>query len=208
MKVKVCGITSVAQLGALEILGVDYAGFIFYPKSARYAGEKLEEHQKEIQTFAIKKVGVFVNEELEEVKRKIRGYRLAAVQLHGDESAAYCKALMPYAQVVKVFRIKGDEDIEALVAPFEDACHYFLFDTDTKGYGGSGKKFNWKTLEQANISKPFFLSGGIGPDDIEELKTFQNPFVFAVDINSCFEVEPGVKNIDAVTQFLNNLKEA
>ena len=208
MKVKVCGITSVAQLSALENLGVDYAGFIFYPKSARYAGEKLEEHQKEIQTFAINKVGVFVNEELEEVKRKIRRFGLAAVQLHGDESAAYCKELMPLTQVIKVFRLKDEEDLESRLAPFMDACHFFLFDTDTKDYGGSGRQFNWNLLQNAVINKPFFLSGGIGPDDVAKLKMFQHPFLYAVDVNSRFEVAPGVKNMEAVQQFLNDLKEA
>ncbi|MGV3657443.1 MAG: phosphoribosylanthranilate isomerase [Chitinophagaceae bacterium] len=208
MKIKVCGITSVEQLSALEAMGVDYAGFIFYPKSARYAGEKLAELQKEIETFSIRKVGVFVNEELEEVKRKIRRFGLAAVQLHGDESVEYCQALMPFAQVIKVFRLKGDEDVQTMLESFKEACHYFLFDTDTKGYGGSGKKFNWEMLEGAKVDKPFFLSGGIGPEDVEKIKTFQNPFVHAVDINSRFETAPGQKDMKAVAQFVNEIKEA
>ena len=207
MKIKVCGITSVAQLRALESMGVDYAGFIFYPKSARYAGEKIEAHQKEMETFSINKVGVFVNEELEEVKRKIRRFHLAAVQLHGDESAVYCKALMSHTQVIKVFRLSNEAGIDNLIAPFMEACHYFLFDTDTKEYGGSGRQFNWNILQNAAIRKPFFLSGGIGPDDVEKLKTFQNPFVYGVDVNSRFEVEPGIKNMEAVQQFLKDVKE-
>lgn len=207
MKVKVCGITSVAQLSALETMGVDYAGFIFYRKSARYVGEKLEASQKEMETFSINKVGVFVNEELEEVKRKIRRFHLAAVQLHGDESAAYCNELMPFTQVIKVFRLGNEEVIETLIAPFKDACHFFLFDTDTKAYGGSGKKFNWDLLQNAPINIPFFLSGGIGPDDVDKLKTFQHPLMYAVDVNSRFEVEPGLKNLEAVQQFLNDVKK-
>ncbi len=208
MKIKVCGITSVEQLSALEAMDVDYAGFIFYSKSARYAGEKLEGHQKEIKTFSIQKVGVFVNEELEEVKRKIGCFGLSAVQLHGDESAEYCLSLMPLAQVVKVFRLKGTEDVQALLEPFKNACHYFLFDTNTKEYGGSGKQFNWKVLEETKLNKPFFLSGGIGPEDVEKIKMFQNPFVHAVDINSCFEKAPGEKDMKTVAQFVNSLKEA
>lgn len=207
MKVKVCGITSVAQLGALQSMGADYAGFIFYQKSARYAGEKLEAHQKEIGTFAIQKVGVFVNEELEEVKRKIRRFHLAAVQLHGDEDAPYCKELMQHTQVIKVFRLKDDTDIEKETAPFMDASHYFLFDTDTKDYGGSGRQFNWNVLQSAAINKPFFLSGGIGADDVEKIKAFQHPFLYGVDVNSRFEVAPGIKKMDVVQQFLKDVKE-
>jgi len=208
MKVKVCGITSVDQLSALQEFGVDYAGFIFYLKSARYAGEKLEKHQKEIQTFSIAKVGVFVNEDVEEVKRKIRRFGLSAVQLHGDEDAAYCKSLMPFAQVIKVFRLNNETDLKTSLFPFKEACHFYLFDTDTKSYGGSGQKFNWQMLEGTNIDKPFFLSGGIGPDDVEKLKTFQNPFLAAVDVNSRFELEPGIKDLNAVQQFLKNIKQA
>lgn len=208
MKVKVCGITTVEQLGALERLGVDYAGFIFYEKSARYAGEKLAASQKEIQRFSIAKVGVFVNEELEEVKRKIKGFGLAAVQLHGDESPEFCKALVPHAKVIKVFRIREGMNIEAMIAPFKEACHYFLFDTDTKAYGGSGRQFDWHVLENVAIDKPFFLSGGIGPDDVKKIKTFKNPFVQVVDVNSRFETAPGLKNMEAVAQFVNELNMA
>ena len=207
MKIKVCGITGVEQMRALEALGIDYAGLIFYPKSARYAGEKLESSKEQIKAIPIAKVGVFVNEKEDEVKRKIKDFDLAAVQLHGDEDAAYCKALMPYAEVIKVFRISGEEDIKTLIQPFGDACHYFLFDTDTKMYGGSGKSFDWNRLENVSIGKPFFLSGGIGPEDAEKIKMFQNPFMYAVDVNSRFETAPGIKNMTAVENFISDLKQ-
>lgn len=190
----------------LQQMGVDYAGLIFYPISARYAGKKLEGLEEEIKRVPIAKVGVFVNESLEVVKRKIKDFDLAAVQLHGDEDAAYCKALMQHTEVIKVFRISDERDIEILIEPFVDASHYFLFDTDTKGYGGSGKSFDWKILENVIIGKPFYLSGGIGPEDMAKIKMFQAPFVFAVDVNSRFELEPGIKDMAAVQRFVTNLK--
>lgn len=191
---------------ALAEMGVDYAGLIFYPRSARYAGEKLAGAQREIKDFSIKKVGVFVNEEAEEIKRKIKHFGLAAVQLHGDESAEFCKDLMLHAAVIKVFRMGDQTDIETMLAPFRDACDYYLFDTDTNSYGGSGKQFNWAVLESVVIDKPFFLSGGIGPGDVEKIKRFQNPFMYAVDVNSRFETAPGVKDLGSVQAFINNLK--
>jgi phosphoribosylanthranilate isomerase len=205
MKIKVCGITSVEQLEALQQFKVDYAGLIFYPKSARYAGEKLEDKKEAIRNLTIKKVGVFVNAELEEVKRKIKDFGLTAVQLHGDESPDYCKELMATMQVIKVFRVGEAQNLKDRIEPYKSACHYYLFDTDTKLYGGSGKSFNWQLLEGLELGKPFFLSGGIGPEDVSKLKMFQNPFVEVVDINSCFETSPGIKNMDAVAQFVKSI---
>jgi phosphoribosylanthranilate isomerase len=207
MKIKVCGITTVEQMQELHALGIDYAGLIFYAKSARYAGEKLDGKKEEIKDIPIAKIGVFVNADIEEVKRKIKDFGLAAVQLHGDEEVAYCKALMPFAEVIKVFRISNEKEVETLIQPFGDACHYFLFDTDTKMYGGSGKSFDWNVLANAAINKPFFLSGGIAPGDVEKIKMFQNPFVYAVDVNSRFEIEPGLKDMAAVKGFKINLKK-
>jgi phosphoribosylanthranilate isomerase len=109
--------------------------------------------------------------------------------------------------VIKVFRIKGEQDLKILTEPFKEACHYFMFDTDTKGYGGSGKRFDWKLLKNVSIEKPFFLSGGIGGEDAEEIKMFQNPFVYAVDVNSRFETAPGIKDLKKVKNFINDLNQ-
>jgi phosphoribosylanthranilate isomerase len=205
MNVKVCGITSVEQLQNLQQLGVDYAGMIFYEGSARYAGEKLTANKGKIKSCPIQKVGVFVNATMEKIQREMEAYGLTAVQLHGDESPEMCKALMDKVKVIKVFRVTGDENIDDLIAPCQDACHYFLFDTDTKGYGGSGKQFNWEMLTKANINKPFFLSGGIGMEDVARLKTFYHPHLFAVDVNSRFETAPGIKDMERVKKFLKSL---
>lgn len=205
MKVKVCGITSVEQLQGLQEMGVDYAGMIFYEPSARYAGKKLAGDKGKIKSCSIKKVGVFVNAGLERIKKEIEAYGLTAVQLHGDENAEMCHALMNDVEVIKVFRLQGDENVDELVVPFKEVCHFFLFDTETKGYGGSGKQFDWNALTKAHINKPFFLSGGIGMEDAAKVQAFHHPYFFAVDVNSRFETQPGIKDLQLVKRFLKSL---
>ncbi|HYH16517.1 MAG TPA: phosphoribosylanthranilate isomerase [Flavisolibacter sp.] len=205
MKIKVCGITSIEQLQSLQDLGIDYAGMIFYPPSKRYAGVKLVDQQPLIKNTVIPKVGVFVNAEMEMVKQTIVDYGLTAVQLHGDETDEFCLDLMDQVEVIKVFRIADQVNIDELVTPFQEVCHYYMFDTDTKMYGGSGKQFNWNVLQQAAINKPFFLSGGIGLEDVDKVKAFQHPYFYAIDINSRFETEPGVKDINRVALFVKEL---
>jgi phosphoribosylanthranilate isomerase len=206
MKIKVCGITRLEQLQQLGQLGVDYAGLIFFEGSKRYVGDKLNEDLDAIRNTSVRKVGVFVNQELEVIDRAIQDYGLYAVQLHGDETDEFCLELMDKVKVIKVFRIGNEADIDKLAAPFLEACHYFLFDMDTNAFGGSGKQFDWALLEGANIGKPFFLSGGIGPGDIEKIKAFQHPNLYAIDVNSWFETEPGVKDMERVQQFISDLR--
>lgn len=205
MKIKVCGINSLEQLQQLGQIGADYAGLIFFEGSKRYVGDKLQQVQDAVRNTSIRKVGVFVNQELEVIDLAIRDYGLHAVQLHGDETDEFCLELMDKVKVIKVFRIGSEADIDKLVAPFQEACHYFLFDTDTDAFGGSGKQFDWSLLEGATIGKPFFLSGGIGPNDTEKIKALQHPYLYAIDVNSRFEVEPGVKDMEKVQQFISEL---
>ncbi len=207
MNIKVCGITTILQLQTLQHLGVDYAGIIFYPGSKRFAAEKLESQKQEVAKTAIKKIGVFVNAQPQEIKNAVADFGLYAIQLHGDENTEFFAALkqsLP-AKLIKVFRLTGQQNVDELVKPFAGVCDYFLFDTGTEQFGGSGKKFDWTALEQASINKPFFLSGGIGPEDAEKIKSFRHPFLFTVDINSRFETEPGLKNMELVKQFVNEL---
>lgn len=208
MKLKVCGIKKVEQLQQLQKLGVDYAGLIFYEGSKRYAHEKLYSFKSQIRNLEIKKVGVFVNANMGFLKSLIQYYYLDAVQLHGDETPQVCESVRSRAEVIKVFRI-GDatKNIDKLIKPFQAVCDYFLFDTDTAAYGGSGKRFDWTVLEKAAINKPFFLSGGIGPEDVGLLKTFTHPFLYAVDVNSRFEVRPGVKDMGLLKPFVNAFKQ-
>lgn len=204
VKIKVCGITSTEQVQQLADLGVDYAGFIFYDKSLRYVGNKIE--ATELKAISgIEKVGVFVNESIEKIKQTIKQYGLNAVQLHGDETPSLCKALANEATVIKAFRIKGDEDLLTIIKPYTDMVDYFLFDTKAQEYGGTGKKFDWSVLANTEIPKPYFLSGGIGLEDADKTRQFTqtNP-VFALDVNSKFETEPGVKDLEKVKYFLQH----
>jgi phosphoribosylanthranilate isomerase len=205
MKIKVCGITTVEQLQALQDLGVDYAGMIFYEKSKRFIGNKLSDANTVVKSLSIPRVGVFVNAEMGTIHHAINEFGLTAVQLHGDETDEFCMDLMDEVQVIKVFRIADQKDIDALVAPFQEVCHYYLFDTDTSAYGGSGKQFDWGVLEKAGINKPFFLSGGIGQEDVEKLKAFHHPYLYAVDVNSRFESAFGIKDMNKVARFIKEL---
>ena len=205
MKLKVCGITSFDQLQKLEQLGVDFAGLIFYGNSKRFMGDKLNTQKSQIRNLQIKKVGVFVNAEANNIKKEVEEYGLSYIQLHGDESAEFCKEVKSFVPVIKAIRINEESDFEKDLQVFDKACDYLLFDTDSKQYGGSGKQFNWDRLKQANISKPFFLSGGIGIEDIDKVKNFRHPMLFAIDVNSRFESEPGIKDMGKVEQFMTAL---
>jgi phosphoribosylanthranilate isomerase len=206
MKLKVCGMTELNQLQMLEEQGVDFAGLIFYDASKRYMGNKLINQKSEIRNLKIKKVGVFVNATINDIEEAVKDYGLSYVQLHGDESPELCKKIKEFVPVIKAMRINDETNLERELEKFEDTCDYFLFDTDSKQYGGSGKKFNWEILRSAKISKPFFLSGGIGLQDIEEVKAFHHPMLFAIDVNSKFEISPGVKDLEQVKSFMRNLK--
>lgn len=205
MKIKVCGLTSVEQIEEVQNLNIDFAGLIFYEGSKRFAEPKLGGEKLKIKHLEIKKIGVFVNADYKTIVRAISEYNLYAVQLHGDETDEFCLELMDKAKVIKVFRIKNEKNIDSLVESFQAVCHYYLFDTDTAAYGGSGKQFNWAVLEGANISKPFFLSGGISPEDVEKIKNFQHPYLYAVDVNSGFETALGIKDINKVEAFVKAL---
>ena len=208
MNIKVCGITEMKQLQQLDGLDIDFAGLIFYPESSRYVGDKLPKKEVKKADFDLKKTGVFVNPELIDVLDAIDDYGLDVVQLHGDESPEMCDDLSSEVEVIKAFRITGEEDIDKLVAPYDAVCEYYLFDTGglKESFGGTGKQFDWNVLTRAKIEKPFFLSGGIGPEDAARVKAFKHPDLFGVDINSRFEVSPGVKDMSKILQFKMGLK--
>ena len=208
MRIKVCGMTQLEQVQELSDMGVTFAGFIFYPKSPRYVFRYLTStHIKKINN--INKVGVFVNASVDEVLLMVNECRLHMVQLHGDESPKYCEKIADYVSVVKAFRLSDNDSIEWMIQPYMDVCDMFMFDTMGSGYGGTGKKFDWNILKGSTIGKPFFLSGGIQPDDTQKLKEFSfDPVakaLFAVDINSRFELGSGVKDMDRVEKFVKQL---
>ena len=173
MRIKVCGITKPDQLMQLDEMGVEFAGFIFYPKSPRYVFSQMNKEQlRKLKGKQINKVGVFVNTPAEEVLHMVDACGLYLVQLHGDESPKYCERISNYVTVVKAFRMREGENILWRAKDYQDVADMFLFDTEGAGYGGTGKKFNWKQLEGETVKKPFFLSGGIEPTDAELLKEF------------------------------------
>lgn len=193
---KICGMKYPDNILEVAALLPDYLGFIFWEKSARYFDGVIPELPK-----SIKKVGVFVNETVDSILDKVLLHDLQAVQLHGHESVAFCeeikKKLPKEVEIIKVFSIIDSFDFEVL-KPFESLCDYFLFDTKGKLPGGNGTTFDWTVLEKYPSSTPFFLSGGIGLDEMdavnEILKT--NLPIYAIDVNSKFEMEPGLKNIE------------
>jgi phosphoribosylanthranilate isomerase len=210
MRVKVCGVTMPSQLEALDEMGVDLAGFIFYPKSPRYMVEKIPADYLRKFKGKIAKVGVFVNMPYEELMRTVEDYRLDMVQLHGDEIPRYCEQVANYITVIKAFRLSDNDPIDWMAKPYEEACDMYMFDTLGAGYGGTGKKFDWNVLKNSTIDKLFFLSGGIEPSDEERLNLFVKEEIakkiFAVDINSKFETSPGVKDLEKVREFVEKVR--
>lgn len=210
MRIKVCGMTKPEQVKQLDEMGVEFAGFIFYPKSPRYVFKSMPATEIKKIRGKINKVGVFVNADADEILKTVDACGLYLVQLHGDENPRVCERIANYVSVIKAFRISEDDNIEWKIREYYDAVDMYMFDTEGVGYGGTGKKFNWHLLKGQNIRKPFFLSGGISPDDAENLKTFQTDAVakdlFAIDINSKFEIMPGVKNMELVKKFVEQVK--
>lgn len=207
MRIKVCGMTQARQVQSLADLGVHYAGFIFYAPSPRYALQSM--HVRELQAIrCIEKVGVFVNAKEKDVLSMAEACHLQLVQLHGEESPAFCRSIARHIPVIKAFRIGEQDDVARLCAPYAAACALFLFDTKGDVPGGTGKKFSWSQLPPT-IDKPYFLSGGVGPGDVPDIlahsRTPNGKALTGVDINSQFEVSPGVKRMDAVENFVRQL---
>ncbi|GGK25816.1 N-(5'-phosphoribosyl)anthranilate isomerase [Yeosuana aromativorans] len=231
MKLKVCGMKYLDNIEQVAALHPDYLGFIFYEKSARYFDGEIPKISK-----SIKKVGVFVNAEINDILEKINAYHLQVVQLHGHESPEYCEKLKRHyeegndevipskdtdcfnskkesrndnqLEIIKVFSIKDHFNFD-LLEPYESVCDYFLFDTKGKLPGGNGYTFDWTILNKYPSNKPFFLSGGIGLEALENIIQFQknkaSKYCFAIDVNSQFEIEPGLKDIEKLKEFKSQL---
>jgi len=204
MKLKVCGMKYRDNIEAVASLQIDYLGFIFHEPSPRHFENTIPKISK-----SIKKVGVFVDEKVEFISRQIEKHKLNAIQLHGHESPEMCRLLKSTnTEVIKVFSIKDEFDFSVLT-PYEEVCDYFLFDTKGKLPGGNGYTFDWAVLKDYHSTKPFFLSGGIGLNQIEKLKEFQkseaSKYCYAIDVNSKFEIEAGLKNIENLKDFKKEL---
>jgi phosphoribosylanthranilate isomerase len=206
LKIKVCGMRDPENISGVAAALPDFLGFIFYPKSARFVGDDFSLEQLKAIPEAIQKVGVFVNELPEKVIAICKRLDLQVAQLHGSESPEYCRQIKASGLTVfKAFSVDDSFDFGQL-SGYTDVCDYFLF--DTKGYlpGGTGRKFNWELLKNYNGSVPFFLSGGIGPDDLDAIRNFEHPRWRGLDVNSGFEIAPALKDVDKVQQFIREIR--
>ena len=203
LKLKVCGMRQPENIAGLGRLKPDFAGLIFYEKSPRFAGG-LTPGQLSALPETTCRTGVFVKHSTDGILQKVEALQLGAVQLHGDESPEFCselrRQLPPGTRLIKVLRVDEDFDFSE-TRPFEEVADYFLFDTRAKGWGGTGKTFNWQILQRYQGKRPFFLSGGIGPAHAKSIAALQHPRLFAVDINSGFEVSPGLKDLQQIREF-------
>ncbi len=205
-QLKVCGLTQLSQIQELISLNTDFLGFIFYEKSPRFVLNHLSlEEISEINHQG--KVGVFVNESIEKIVKITEKTNLNFIQLHGDEDENFIsklrKNLDEKIKIIKVFRV--GETFNFQFSVFNSLVDYFLFDTDSKAFGGTGKTFDWQILNEIEIPIPYFLSGGISLENIHQLSTI-NHQPLALDINSKFEIEPGIKNLEKIKTFKSLLK--
>jgi phosphoribosylanthranilate isomerase len=196
LKLKVCGMRDPQNIREVAALHPDFMGFIFYEKSKRFVGNNFSISSEF--PNKIKRVGVFVNEKTEVILKLVEQHRLDFVQLHGGESVEKCESLKKNkVGVIKVFSIDKDFDFDE-VNDFISCTDFFLFDTKSDGYGGSGLAFDWSMLNRYKANVPFFLSGGLSPENIAQALTLKTPNLFALDINSGVEISPGLKNIDKI----------
>ena len=206
IQIKLCGMKFPENISEIASLQPDFLGFIFYDKSPRNFENTIPAIDKSIQ-----KVGVFVNASLDEIQEKVKQYELDFVQLHGDESPDFCQLLLQNKfKVIKAFSIDNQFNFSKLENYF-NYCDYFLFDTKGTNYGGNGITFDWSVLENYHLDKPYFLSGGIGTENIEEVKSFLTSTsaknCIAIDCNSKLEVSPGLKSTEKTKQLINAFKE-
>lgn len=204
-KIKVCGLTDLKNINDVVDLHADYVGFIFWEKSIR----KMKLSSLKLDNQRVKKVGVFVDAHAEFISKKSEAFQLDFIQLHGNETADFCKKLKQQPmKIIKAFSIDENFKFDSLNA-YEQQVDYFLFDTKGKLPGGNGLTFDWHILEKYTLDKPYFLSGGIGINHLNEMKTFLQTTTAkhceVIDINSQFETSAGIKNINLLKQFIDEL---
>ncbi|RAJ22060.1 phosphoribosylanthranilate isomerase [Gelidibacter algens] len=229
VRIKICGMKHPANITEIAALQPEYLGFIFYEKSSRFFNGNMPQLPQ-----GTKKVGVFVNASMDEILEKVETYSLDVVQLHGEESPEFCSQLKRHFEenidnvnaiknerlpchasndskidIVKVFSIKDHFNFDQL-QPYELVCDYFLFDTKGKLPGGNGYTFNWDVLKNYPSTKPYFLSGGIGLEETDNITAFlqgnASKYCYAIDVNSKFESEPGLKDLKILKEFKNKIK--
>jgi len=203
--IKVCGMRDAENIREVEALGIDLMGFIFWPKSSRYVSER-----PNYMPTKCKRVGVFVDVSIDDIRQHVADYVLDIIQLHGSESPDYIRALRLdngcAPVIIKAFNIATKEDLEATKS-YEGIVDYFLFDTKGPSVGGNGAKFDWTVLADYVGETPFLLSGGIGPDDAEHIHAIHHPRCIGIDLNSRFETVPAIKDVAALRRFLSQLSQ-
>jgi len=203
--IKVCGMRDAENIREVEALGIDLMGFIFWPKSSRYVSER-----PNYMPTKCKRVGVFVDASIDDIRQHVADYVLDIIQLHGSESPDYIRALRLdngcAPVIIKAFNIATKEDLEATKS-YEGIVDYFLFDTKGPSVGGNGAKFDWTVLADYVGETPFLLSGGIGPDDAEHIHAIHHPRCIGIDLNSRFETVPAIKDVAALRRFLSQLSQ-
>ncbi len=200
--VKVCGMTLADNIRQTEALGVDLIGLNFYPKSPRCLCQL-----PDYLPLKARRVGIFVNQPKEEVTMYADRFGLDYLQLHGTESPGYCRTLQAAGfRLIKAFAIAQAKDL-VITQAYEGLCDYFLFDTKTPSYGGSGKQFDWTLLKHYQGQTPFLLGGGINAYSAKAIRAFRHPRLAGVDLNSRFELSPGVKDVERLRRFLKELNE-
>jgi len=204
MIIKVCGMRDGDNIREVEQLSIDWMGFIFYPKSSRYVSEV-----PAYLPTKCKRVGVFVDASTDEIIKKIHDFSLDMIQLHGNESPEQISHLSPltnHLSIIKAFNIATAEDLKS-TASYTGLADYFLFDTKGPSVGGNGEKFDWSVLSNYEGDTPFLLSGGIGPDDAERILDYHHPKCIGIDLNSQFELAPGLKDVTTLSRFLNKIDQ-
>lgn len=205
MIIKVCGMRDADNIRQIDELGcVDWMGFIFYPRSSRFVSEVPSYLPRHCQ-----RVGVFVNANHEEIQQRQTVFAFNLIQLHGNETPEYVQTLREKIgnemKIIKMIQVSSLEDLDSTL-PYEKVVDYFLFETKYKGYGGSGKQFDWEILQHYKGQTPFLLTGGISPDDAEKVKAFHHPLFAGIDLNSRFETAPALKDIKLIKEFINKIK--
>lgn len=220
--IKVCGMRDGDNIREVAALGVDWIGMIFWPKSPRHV-TMIPTHAgiipdrgslPQAEGLVPKRVGVFVDEMPQNIITRVVNFRLDLIQLHGHETPTLIRNLRrtldpdirPGIQIIKAISVSCRDDI-ATYKDYEDSVDYFLFDTKCQTMGGSGQQFDWSVLEAYDGEKPFLLSGGIGPDDAERIKSFHHPKCIGIDLNSRFETKPGFKDVNKLREFIKTVRE-
>lgn len=201
MKIKICGLRDQQNIKDIDSEAIDFIGFIFFEQSPRYVGKSFQ-----MPKTSKLKVGVFVNETAENILKFRNQYDLDCIQLHGNETVELCKELKEKGcKIIKAFGVSDSFSFQKCT-DYELYTDLFLFDNATANYGGSGQLFSWELLANYQGNLPFLLSGGLGLEQMNELKKFTHPKLYGYDFNSALEIAPAYKDIQKVQKLIQLLR--